>query len=163
MITHLITHLILENLCTQIFILIWYCHARLLLENVCTQILGFWSQSRFRSGQDKSRFWWKSNFKNLQLCYMSKLYKRIASRFININVISSSSVRHQFVISLSSVRHQRKREKEKEKKIKKEKKTDSRNGLGRAPTYNRKILRRVSTQLYNLSICHQSIHLSYHL
>ena len=41
--------------------------------------------------------------------------------------------------------------------------TDSRNGLGRAPTYNRKILRRVSTQLYNLSICHQSIHLSYHL
>ena len=53
-----------------------------------------------------------------------------------------------------------KREREKEKK---EKKTDSRNGLGRAPTYNRKILRRVSTQLYNLSICHQSIHLSYHL
>jgi len=39
--------------------------------------------------------------------------------------------------------------------------TDSRNGLGRAPTYNRKILRRVSTQLYILSICHQSIHLSY--
>ena len=49
------------------------------------------------------------------------------------------------------------REKGKEKK---RKKTDSRNGLGRAPTYNRKILRRVSTQLDNLSICHQSIHLS---
>ena len=36
-----------------------------------------------------------------------------------------------------------KREKEKKGK-KREKKTDSRNGLGRAPTYNRKILRRVS-------------------
>ena len=54
----------------------------------------------------------------------------------------------------------KKRKREKEKK---EKKTNSRNGLGRAPTYNRKILRRVSTNLYNLSICHQSIHLSYHL
>merc|ERR1711894_643392 len=52
---------------------------------------------------------------------------------------------------------------EKREKEKKEKKTDSRNGLGRAPTHNKKILRRVSTQLYNLSICHQSIHLSYHL
>ncbi len=53
-----------------------------------------------------------------------------------------------------------KREKRKRGKVekrKKEKKTDSRNGLGRAPTYNRKILRRVSTQLDNLSICHQSI------
>ena len=91
-------------------------------------------------------------------------------------VISSSSARHQLVISSSSARHQfvissssekkgkreteKKRKREKEKK---EKKTDSRNGLGRAPTYNRKILRRVSTQLDNLSICHQSIHLSYHL
>ena len=56
-----------------------------------------------------------------------------------------------------------KEKKEKEKKRKREMNTDSRNGLGRAPTYNRKILRRVSTQLYNLSICHQSIHLSYHL
>merc|ERR1711955_46322 len=94
--------------------------------------------------------------------------------------ISSSSVRHQFVISSSSVRHQRKREKEKKRKRKREKeikrkrekekkrklekrKKDSRNGLGRTPTYNRKILRRVSTQLDILSICHQSIHLSYHL
>merc|ERR1711971_960560 len=92
-------------------------------------------------------------------------------------VISSSSVRHQFVISSTSVHHQcvirekgkretekeKKRKREKREKEKKEKKTDSRNGLGRAPTYNRKILRRVSTQLDNLSICHQSIHLSYHL
>merc|ERR1712208_996 len=98
-------------------------------------------------------------------------------------VISSSSAHHQFVISSSSEKKgkretekekKRKREKEKKRrrgkekkrkreKEKKEKKTDSRNGLGRAPTYNRKILRRVSTQLDNLSICHQSIHLSYHL
>ena len=86
-------------------------------------------------------------------------------------VISSSSARHQLVISSSSARHQfvisssseKKGKREKEKERKKEKKTDSRNGLGRAPTYNRKILRRVSTQLDNLSICHQSIHLSYHL
>merc|ERR1711955_69367 len=87
-------------------------------------------------------------------------------------VISSSSARHQLVISSSSARHQRKGEKEKKRKRekekkrkreKREKKTDTRNGLGRTPTYNRKILRRVSTLLDNLSICHQSIHLSYHL
>ena len=41
-----------------------------------------------------------------------------------------------------------------------ETKTDYRNGLGRAPTYNRKILRRVSTHLYNLSICHTTCNLS---
>merc|ERR1712208_23475 len=93
-------------------------------------------------------------------------------------VISSSSARHQLVTSLSSVRHQfvirengkkRKREREKEKKRKKrkkEKKTESRNGLGRAQTYNRKILRRVSTQFtiypfaINLSICHTACNLS---
>ena len=78
-------------------------------------------------------------------------------------------------------REKEKKEKEEEQKQKKKRKknkrasfahhqliliktkTDSRNGLGRAPTYNRKILRRVHTQLYNLSICHQSIHSSYHL
>merc|ERR1712018_802900 len=84
-------------------------------------------------------------------------------------VISSSSARHQLVISSSSARHQfvvsssleKKGKSEKEKEKKRER--DSRNGLGKAPTYNRKILRRVSTQLDNLSICHQSIHLSYHL
>merc|ERR1712130_681754 len=95
--------------------------------------------------------------------------KAFYSEVCHQSVISPSSVRHQFVISLSSVRHhfviREKREKGKKRKREreKEKKTDSRNGLGRAPTYNRKIIRRVSTQLYNLSICHQSIHLPYHL
>merc|ERR1712208_184768 len=75
-------------------------------------------------------------------------------------VISSSSARHQFVISSSSEK-KRKRENEKKRKREKEKKEkDSRNGLGRAPTYNRKILRRVSTQLDILSICHTTCNLS---
>jgi hypothetical protein len=73
-------------------------------------------------------------------------------------------------------KEEKKRKREKKKKGKGEKgrkgrtgkrekgkKTDSRNGLGRAPTYNRKILRRVSTQLDNQTQCHQSIHLSYQL
>ena len=60
-------------------------------------------------------------------------------------------------------KEKKRKKREREKKGKKEKTTGSGNGLGRAPTYNRKILLRVSTQLYNLSICHQSINLSYHL
>ena len=43
----------------------------------------------------------------------------------------------------------KRRKRKREKKRKREMNTDSRNGLGRAPTYNRKILLRVSIHAKN--------------